>query len=125
EIATCDPSYYGHQQKMFLDFWKAGLVERKSAKVNWDPVDMTVLANEQVIDGRGWRSGAPVEQRDLTQWFFKITSMSQDLLDSLDVLVGWPEIVRLMQANWIGRSDGLLMRWELSVGSAAAGRGGL
>ena len=76
EIATCDPSYYKHQQKMFLDFWKAGLVERKSAKVNWDPEDMTVLANEQVIDGRGWRSGALVEQRDLTQWFFKITSMS-------------------------------------------------
>ena len=86
EIATCDPSYYKHQQKMFLDFWKAGLVERKSAKVNWDPVDMTVLANEQVIDGRGWRSGALVEQRDLTQWFFRITSMSQELLDSLDTL---------------------------------------
>ena len=79
EFATCDPSYYRHQQKMFLDFWRAGLVERKSAKVNWDPVDMTVLANEQVIDGKGWRSGAPVEQRDLTQWFFKITSMAQDL----------------------------------------------
>lgn len=91
ELATCDPSYYKHQQKMFLDFWRAGLVERKSAKVNWDPEDMTVLANEQVIDGRGWRSGAPVEQRDLTQWFFKITSMSQDLLDSLDTLDKWPE----------------------------------
>ncbi|RUU08630.1 leucine--tRNA ligase, partial [Mesorhizobium sp. M6A.T.Ca.TU.002.02.2.1] len=86
EFATCDASYYKHQQKMFLDFWKAGLAERKSAKVNWDPVDMTVLANEQVIDGRGWRSGALVEQRDLTQWFFKITSMAQELLDSLSTL---------------------------------------
>ena len=125
EIATCDPSYYGHQQKMFLDFWKAGLVERKSAKVNWDPVDMTVLANEQVIDGRGWRSGAPVEQRDLTQWFFKITSMSQDLLDSLNTLDRWPEKVKLMQANWIGRSEGLLIRWQLAEGTAPAGEGEL
>src|SRR5690606_30878278 len=125
EIATCDPSYYGHQQKMFLDFWKAGLVERKSAKVNWDPVDMTVLANEQVIDGRGWRSGAPVEQRDLTQWFFKITSMSQDLLDSLETLDRWPEKVKLMQANWIGRSEGLLIRWQLAEGTAPAGEGEL
>ena len=114
ELATCDPSYYKHQQKMFLDFWRAGLVERKSAKVNWDPEDMTVLANEQVIDGRGWRSGAPVEQRDLTQWFFKITSMSQDLLDSLDTLDKWPEKVRVMQANWIGRSEGMLIRWALA-----------
>ncbi|MCO5064530.1 MAG: leucine--tRNA ligase [Rhizobiaceae bacterium] len=118
EIATCDASYYKHQQKMFLDFWKAGLVERKSAKVNWDPVDMTVLANEQVIDGRGWRSGAPVEQRDLTQWFFKITSMSQELLDSLDTLDRWPEKVKLMQANWIGRSEGLLIRWPLAKDTA-------
>jgi leucyl-tRNA synthetase len=114
EIATCDPSYYKHQQKMFLDFWKAGLVERRSAKVNWDPEDMTVLANEQVIDGRGWRSGALVEQRDLTQWFFKITSMSQDLLDGLDGLDRWPEKVKLMQSNWIGRSEGLLIRWALA-----------
>ncbi len=113
EIATCDPGYYKHQQKMFLDFWRAGLVERKSAKVNWDPEDMTVLANEQVIDGRGWRSGALVEQRDLTQWFFKITSMSQDLLDGLETLDRWPEKVKLMQANWIGRSEGLLIRWKL------------
>jgi hypothetical protein len=87
EIATCDASYYRHQQAMFLEFWKAGLVERKSAKVNWDPVDMTVLANEQVIDGKGWRSGAEVEQRDLTQWFFKITRFSQELLDGLDRLL--------------------------------------
>jgi leucyl-tRNA synthetase len=121
EIATCDASYYKHQQKMFLDFWKAGLVERRSAKVNWDPVDMTVLANEQVIDGRGWRSGAPVEQRDLTQWFFKITAMSQDLLDSLDDLDRWPEKVRLMQRNWIGRSEGLLIRWPLDAATAPGG----
>ncbi|MCO5070309.1 MAG: leucine--tRNA ligase [Rhizobiaceae bacterium] len=114
ELATCDPSYYKHQQKMFLDFWKSGLVERRNAKVNWDPVDMTVLANEQVIDGRGWRSGAPVEQRDLTQWFFKITSMSQELLDGLDTLDRWPEKVKLMQSNWIGRSEGLLIRWALA-----------
>jgi len=121
EIATCDASYYKHQQKMFLDFWKAGLVERKSAKVNWDPVDMTVLANEQVIDGKGWRSGAPVEQRDLTQWFFKITSMSQELLDSLETLDRWPEKVKLMQANWIGRSEGLLIRWPLAKDTAPKG----
>ncbi len=111
EIATCDASYYRHQQAMFLDFWKAGLVERKSAKVNWDPVDMTVLANEQVIDGRGWRSGALVEQRDLTQWFFKITQFSQELLDGLDRLERWPDKVKLMQRNWIGRSEGMLVRW--------------
>jgi leucyl-tRNA synthetase len=121
ELATCDPSYYRHQQKMFLDFWRAGLVERKSAKVNWDPVDMTVLANEQVIDGRGWRSGAPVEQRDLTQWFFKITSMSQELLDGLDTLDRWPEKVKLMQANWIGRSEGLLIRWPLDASTTPSG----
>ncbi|PYE87979.1 leucine--tRNA ligase [Phyllobacterium leguminum] len=121
EIATCDPSYYRHQQKLFLDFWKSGLAERKSAKVNWDPVDMTVLANEQVIDGRGWRSGALVEQRDLTQWFFKITSMGQDLLDGLDTLDRWPEKVRVMQQNWIGRSEGLLIRWALDKATAPAG----
>jgi leucyl-tRNA synthetase len=120
EFATCDPTYYTHQQKMFLDFWKAGLAERKSAKVNWDPVDMTVLANEQVIDGKGWRSGAPVELRDLTQWFFKITSMAQDLLDGLDTLDRWPDKVKLMQSNWIGRSEGLLLRWQVAAGTAAA-----
>ena len=118
EIATCDPSYYRHQQKMFLDFWKAGLVERRSAKVNWDPVDMTVLANEQVIDGKGWRSGAAVELRDLTQWFFKITSMSQSLLDGLETLERWPDKVKLMQSNWIGRSDGLAFEFGL-VGAPA------
>ncbi len=118
EIATCDPSYYKHQQKMFLDFLKAGLVERKQSKVNWDPVDQTVLANEQVIDGRGWRSGAEVEQRELTQWFFKISDYSQDLLKALDTLDRWPEKVRLMQKNWIGRSEGLLVRFMLDTASA-------
>lgn len=113
EVATCDPSYYKHQQKMFLDFLKAGLVERKQSKVNWDPVDQTVLANEQVIDGRGWRSGAEVEQRELTQWFFKISDYSEDLLKALDTLDRWPEKVRLMQKNWIGRSEGLLVRFML------------
>jgi leucyl-tRNA synthetase len=113
EIATCDPAYYKHQQKMFLDFLKAGLVERKQSKVNWDPVDQTVLANEQVIDGLGWRSGAEVEQRELTQWFFKISDYSQDLLKALDTLDRWPEKVRLMQKNWIGRSEGLLVRFML------------
>jgi len=121
ELATCDPAYYRHQQKMFLDFWQAGLVERRSAKVNWDPVDMTVLANEQVIDGKGWRSGAPVEQRDLTQWFLRITSRAQDLLDGLETLDRWPDKVKLMQSNWIGRSQGLLIRWPLAAGTAPAG----
>jgi leucyl-tRNA synthetase len=113
EFATCDPRYYKHQQAMFLEFIRAGLVERKKSKVNWDPVEQTVLANEQVIDGRGWRSGALVEQRELTQWFFKITDFSQDLLDSLDRLERWPDKVRLMQHNWIGRSEGLLVRFAL------------
>jgi leucyl-tRNA synthetase len=121
EVATCDPSYYRHQQRMFLDFWKAGLVERKVSKVNWDPVDMTVLANEQVIDGRGWRSGAEVEQRELTQWFFKITNYSQELLDALEMLDRWPEKVRLMQKNWIGRSEGLLCRFMLAKPEAEHG----
>ena len=113
EVATCDPDYYKHQQRMFLDFLKAGLVERKQSKVNWDPVDQTVLANEQVIDGRGWRSGSLVEQRELTQWFFKITAFAEELLGALDRLDRWPEKVRLMQKNWIGRSDGLLVRFAL------------
>ena len=113
EIATCDPSYYKHQQKMFLDFLAAGLVAREYRKVNWDPVDRTVLANEQVIDGHGWRSGALVEQRDLFQWVFKITDYAEDLLDALETLDRWPEKVRLMQKNWIGRSEGLLLRFAL------------
>ncbi|MGA4551828.1 leucine--tRNA ligase [Methylorubrum aminovorans] len=114
EIATCDPDYYKHQQRMFLDFLAKGLVTRRTAKVNWDPVDHTVLANEQVIDGRGWRSGALVEQRELTQWFFKITDFAQDLHDALDGLERWPEKVRLMQRNWIGRSEGLEVRFALA-----------
>src|ERR1700726_1874601 len=123
EIATCDPSYYKHQQKMFLDFLAAGLVERKQSKVNWDPVDQTVLANEQVIDGRGWRSGAPVEQRELTQWFFRITDYSDDLLASLDRLDRWPEKVRLMQRNWIGRSEGLSVRFVIDPATVGALKG--
>jgi leucyl-tRNA synthetase len=121
EIATCDPRYYKHQQKMFLDFLRAGLVERKKSKVNWDPVDQTVLANEQVIDGRGWRSGALVEQRELTQWFFAITKFAAPLLEALDKLDRWPEKVRVMQKNWIGRSEGLLVRFALDPASAPNG----
>ncbi|WP_420342383.1 leucine--tRNA ligase [Paenirhodobacter sp.] len=107
EFATCDPEYYGQQQAMFLDMLEAGLVYRKNAVVNWDPVDMTVLANEQVIDGRGWRSGALVERKELTQWFFRISDFAGELLEALDGLKDWPEKVRLMQANWIGQSRGL------------------
>ncbi|MBC7139366.1 MAG: leucine--tRNA ligase [Defluviimonas sp.] len=107
EFATCDPEYYGQQQAMFLDMLDKGLVYRKSAQVNWDPADMTVLANEQVIDGRGWRSGALVERRELTQWFFRISDYAGELLEALDRLEHWPEKVRLMQANWIGKSRGL------------------
>ena len=114
EFATCDPSYYRHEQAMFLDFLEAGLVDRRESSVNWDPVDHTVLANEQVIDGKGWRSGAAVEQRALTQWFLKISDFSDDLLGALDGLTRWPEKVRLMQANWIGRSEGLACRFELA-----------
>ena len=121
EFATCDVAYYQHQQHLFLDFLEKGLVYRKQSKVNWDPVDNTVLANEQVIDGRGWRSGALVEQRELTQWFFKITDFSQDLLEALDTLDQWPEKVRLMQKNWIGRSEGMMLRWEIVEATAPAG----
>ena len=114
EIATCDPSYYRHEQKMFLDFVKAGLAYRKESWVNWDPVENTVLANEQVIDGKGWRSGAPVEKRKLNQWFLKITQYAEDLLGALDGLEGrWPDKVRLMQHNWIGRSEGARVRFQL------------
>jgi leucyl-tRNA synthetase len=121
EFATCDPSYYKHQQRLFLDFMRAGLVEREERRVNWDPVDMTVLANEQVIDGRGWRSGAVVEQREMNQWVFKITKYSQELLDALDTLDRWPDRVRLMQRNWIGRSEGLLLRFALDPKTTPAG----
>ncbi len=120
EIATCDPSYYKHQQLLFLDMLERGLVYRKKAKVNWDPVDQTVLANEQVIDGRGWRSNALVEQRELTQWFFKITEFADDLLQSLEGLERWPEKVRLMQKNWIGRSEGALVRFVLAQPAPAS-----
>ena len=123
EVATCDPGYYRHQQKLFLDFLAAGLVARKKSKVNWDPVDNTVLANEQVVDGRGWRSGAVVEQRELTQWFLKISDYSDDLLAGLDGLDRWPDKVRLMQRNWIGRSEGMLVRFAIDPRFArAAGR---
>jgi len=118
EIATCHPDYYRHQQKMFNDFFKAGLVYRRTSKVNWDPVDMTVLANEQVIDGRGWRSGALVEQRELVQWNFRITAFSDDLLTALDGLDRWPDKVRLMQRNWIGKSEGLEVRFEFVANAA-------
>ncbi|HEV3044690.1 MAG TPA: leucine--tRNA ligase [Roseiarcus sp.] len=121
EIATCDPTYYRHQQKLFLDFLAAGLVARKKSKVNWDPVDHTVLANEQVIEGRGWRSGAIVVQRELTQWFFKITDYSEDLLEALETLDRWPEKVRLMQHNWIGRSEGLMVRFAIDPATAPKG----
>ncbi|MDP5361482.1 MAG: leucine--tRNA ligase, partial [Paracoccaceae bacterium] len=107
EFATCDPEYYGQQQSLFIDFLSKGLIYRKKAVVNWDPVDMTVLANEQVIDGKGWRSGAEVERRELVQWFFKISDYSEELLDALDTLDNWPAKVKLMQANWIGKSRGL------------------
>ncbi|MTH78222.1 leucine--tRNA ligase [Paracoccus aestuariivivens] len=113
EFATCDDEYVHQQQSMFLDFLEAGLIYRKSAMVNWDPVDMTVLANEQVEDGRGWRSGALVERRELTQWFFRISDYSDELLSALDNLTGWPEKVRLMQQNWIGKSRGLQFRFDI------------
>ncbi len=113
EIATCEPEYYGQEQALFLALYKAGLVYRKESSVNWDPVDMTVLANEQVIDGCGWRSGAPVEKRKLSQWFLKITEFSDDLLDGLDDLKNWPDKVRLMQENWIGKSSGLQFHFDL------------
>jgi leucyl-tRNA synthetase len=121
EFATCNPSYYRHQQRLFLDMYAKALAYRRSSKVNWDPIDHTVLANEQVIDGRGWRSGALVEQRERMQWAFKITEYADDLLEALGTLDKWPEKVRLMQANWIGRSEGLLVRWALDTATAPKG----
>jgi leucyl-tRNA synthetase len=118
EFATCDASYYGHEQALFLDLLAAGLVDRKESAVNWDPVDRTVLANEQVIDGRGWRSGAVVEKRKLNQWFLKITDFADELLDGLGELEHWPDKVRLMQENWIGKSQGLKFRFALSDGGS-------
>jgi leucyl-tRNA synthetase len=114
ELATCDASYYGHEQALFLKLYEAGLVYRRESYVNWDPVDMTVLANEQVIDGKGWRSGAPVERRKLNQWFLKITAFADELLDGLEHLETWPDKVRLMQENWIGRSRGLKFRFKVA-----------
>ena len=106
EISTCDSNYYKHQQEFFIEMYKKGLVQKKETYVNWDPVDKTVLANEQVIDGKGWRSGVEVERKKLHQWFFNITKFSQELLNDLEKLPGWPEKVKLMQKNWIGKSEG-------------------
>lgn len=117
EFATCDPEYYGQQQALFLDMLEAGLVYRKNAQVNWDPVDMTVLANEQVIDGKGWRSGAEVERRELTQWFFRISDMARELKDALASLDNWPAKVRLMQENWIGESRGIEITFHRTDGN--------
>jgi leucyl-tRNA synthetase len=130
EFATCDASYYKHQQAMFLAFWKKGLVYRKKQKVNWDPVDNTVLANEQVVDGKGWRSGAPVETRELEQWMFRVTAYADDLLDAIGKLDKWPDKVRLMQGNWIGKSQGAKIWWDIArapeqlaaMGGDASGR---
>ena len=118
EIATCEPEYYGQEQSLFLDLYEHGLVYRKESAVNWDPVDHTVLANEQVIDGRGWRSGALVEKRKLSQWFLKITDFADELLEGLSTLDKWPEKVRTMQENWIGKSQGLQFRFDLSDGGS-------
>jgi len=114
EIASCHPDYYKHEQKMFLDFLDNGLAYQKESWVNWDPVENTVLANEQVVDGKGWRSGAPVERRKLRQWFLRITDFAEDLLDGLKTLDRWPEKVRLMQENWIGKSTGLQFRFDVT-----------
>ncbi len=119
ELATCEPDYYGQEQALFLDLLAAGLVYRKESAVNWDPVDMTVLANEQVIDGRGWRSGAVVERRRLSQWFLRITDFAEDLLAGLQGLDDWPEKVRLMQGNWIGKSQGLRFTFQIAADAAA------
>ncbi|WP_375427604.1 leucine--tRNA ligase [uncultured Sphingomonas sp.] len=124
ELATCEPDYYGHEQALFLDLYAAGLVYRKESAVNWDPVDMTVLANEQVIDGRGWRSGALVERRKLSQWFLRITDFADELIEGLRDLKDWPDKVRLMQENWIGRSQGLRFRFALSSPLPPAGGAG-
>ncbi|MGH6894110.1 MAG: leucine--tRNA ligase, partial [Dongiaceae bacterium] len=121
ELATCHPGYYAQQQRLFLDFRKAGLAYRKEAFVNWDPVDHTVLANEQVIDGRGWRSGALVEKRKLSQWFLKITAYADDLLAALGKLERWPDKVRLMQENWIGKSTGAYVHFKLANSPDRAG----
>ena len=115
ELATCTPEYYRWEQWFFTRLYEKGLVYKKMATVNWDPVDQTVLANEQVIDGRGWRSGAEVERREIPQWFIRITDYAEELLDNLDKLEGWPEPVRLMQRNWIGKSRGVELSFELDT----------
>ena len=125
ELATCEPDYYGHEQALFLKLLKAGLVYRKESAVNWDPVDMTVLANEQVIDGKGWRSGASVERRKLSQWFLKITDFAEELLEGLGSLDRWPDKVRLMQENWIGKSQGLKCRFAFPGSGGANVNGGI
>ncbi|MBN8551536.1 MAG: leucine--tRNA ligase [Caulobacterales bacterium] len=125
EFATCDPAYYGKQQAWFLKLWERGLAYQKEGVVNWDPVDNTVLANEQVIDGRGWRSGAIVEKRKLTQWFLRITDYADDLIEGLGTLDRWPDKVRLMQENWIGRSRGLTMTWDWAGDAPSAALDGL
>jgi leucyl-tRNA synthetase len=120
EFATCDPEYYGHEQELFLDMYEAGLVYRRESEVNWDPIDLTVLANEQVIDGKGWRSGAEIEKRKLNQWFLKITDFAEGLLNGLHELRNWPDKVKLMQENWIGKSSGLEFTFQLSNGESLA-----
>lgn len=125
EIATCDPQYYRHEQKIFLDFMKHDLVYRKQTWVNWDPVEESVLANEQVIEGRGWRSGAVIEKRQLTQWFLRITAFAEELLGSLKSLERWPDRVRLMQENWIGRSEGAYINFDLFGNQQLGGNGDL
>ncbi len=122
EVATCEPEYYAQQQAIFLKMWANDLVYRKASKVNWDPVEHTVLANEQVVDGKGWRSGATVEQRELEQWVFRITRYADDLLSALDTLPRWPDKVRLMQANWIGKSQGAKIWWEIAHAPASLSR---
>ena len=114
EVSTCEPDYYKHEQKMFIEFYKKGLAYRKESVVNWDPVDNTVLANEQVVDGKGWRTGAPVERRKLNQWFFKITEYADELLEALQSMPRWPEKVRIMQENWIGKSQGAQFKFDLT-----------
>ncbi len=120
EFSTCDPLYIECQQKIFLDFLKNNLAYRKDAWANWDPIDHTVLSNEQVIDGKGWRSGAKVERKKLPQWFFKITEFADDLVDSLDKLDNWSNQVKVMQRNWIGRSEGLKLKFKISENSISS-----
>ena len=114
EIATCHPEYYKHEQSFFIDLFNQGLAYKKESEVNWDPVDQTVLANEQVIDGRGWRSGAMVQKKSLSQWFLKISNYSEELLNDLEKLNHWPDKVKLMQSNWIGKSVGAEIKFEIS-----------